>query len=230
MKKAPQAFRTISEVSDWLDTPTHVLRFWESKFKQIKPVKRAGGRRYYRPNDMMLLGGIKHLLHGEGQTIKAVQKLISSEGVKHIQEMSPEMEFPKHGQRRKKPAPAKVAQPETQVAKPEATKIHTPKYVDPNPSDAPKSINTRFGVSPSENEKYLKKPVEKDAFDAINAAVGEQRKSSDVPVDQPRTIAVTLTREDLNDDKIEQIEDLFYRLRKTRNRMKRSLAELTAMS
>ncbi|MFU8777441.1 MAG: MerR family transcriptional regulator, partial [Roseovarius sp.] len=63
MGKAADAFRTISEVADWLDVPAHVLRFWESKFPQIKPVKRAGGRRYYRPADMALLGGIKVLLH-----------------------------------------------------------------------------------------------------------------------------------------------------------------------
>ncbi|WP_296430359.1 MerR family transcriptional regulator, partial [Yoonia sp.] len=66
MAKAKDAFRTISEVAEWLDTPTHVLRFWESKFSQIKPVKGAGGRRYYRPADMDLLGGIKKLLHEDG--------------------------------------------------------------------------------------------------------------------------------------------------------------------
>jgi len=72
--KSADAFRTISEVADWLDTPTHVLRFWESEFSQIKPVKRAGGRRYYRPQDMLLIGGIKKLLHHDGLTIKGAQK------------------------------------------------------------------------------------------------------------------------------------------------------------
>ena len=76
MEKSPDAFRTISEVADWLDVPTHVLRFWESRFKQIKPVKRAGGRRYYRPSDMALIGGIKVLLHDEGMTIRGAQKLL----------------------------------------------------------------------------------------------------------------------------------------------------------
>lgn len=84
MGKSPDAFRTISEVSEWLDTPAHVLRFWESKFTQIKPVKRAGGRRYYRPEDMELLGGIKSLLHDQGMTIKGVQRLLRQEGVKHV--------------------------------------------------------------------------------------------------------------------------------------------------
>src|SRR6056297_3975399 len=88
MGKSPDAFRTISEVAEWLDRPAHVLRFWESKFSQIKPVKRAGGRRYYRPQDMLLLGGIKKLLHDEGMTIKGVQKVLREEGVQHVAALS----------------------------------------------------------------------------------------------------------------------------------------------
>ena len=88
MAKSADAFRTISEVADWLETPAHVLRFWESKFSQVKPVKRAGGRRYYRPQDMRLLGGIKKLLHDDGMTIKGVQKLLRDKGVKHVAALS----------------------------------------------------------------------------------------------------------------------------------------------
>ncbi|MDE0589738.1 MerR family transcriptional regulator [Halocynthiibacter sp. C4] len=88
MAKSRDAFRTISEVADWLDTPAHVLRFWESRFTQVKPVKRAGGRRYYRPADMELLGGIKRLLHDDGMTIKGVQKLLREEGIKHVAGLS----------------------------------------------------------------------------------------------------------------------------------------------
>nr|WP_254919245.1 MerR family transcriptional regulator [Oceanicola sp. 22II-s10i] len=88
MAKSADAFRTISEVAEWLDTPAHVLRFWESKFTQVKPVKRAGGRRYYRPADMELLGGIKHLLHEEGMTIKGVQKLLRDRGAAHVAGLS----------------------------------------------------------------------------------------------------------------------------------------------
>ena len=84
MSKSRDAFRTISEVSDVLDTPAHVLRFWESKFTQVKPVKRAGGRRYYRPGDVELLAGIKQLLHDDGMTIKGAQKLLREQGVKHV--------------------------------------------------------------------------------------------------------------------------------------------------
>ncbi|MCI2393334.1 MerR family transcriptional regulator [Aliiroseovarius sediminis] len=91
-KKSPDAFRTISEVADWLGVPTHVLRFWESRFSQVKPVKRAGGRRYYRPNDMELLGGIRKLLHEDGMTIRGVQKLLREEGIKHVAAMSPPLD------------------------------------------------------------------------------------------------------------------------------------------
>ncbi len=84
MDKSPDAFRTISEVAEHLDTPAHVLRFWESRFPQIKPVKRAGGRRYYRPSDVALLTGIKRLLHDEGLTIRGVQKILRDHGVRQV--------------------------------------------------------------------------------------------------------------------------------------------------
>ena len=81
MDKGPDAFRTISEVADDLDLPQHVLRFWETRFNQIKPLKRGGGRRYYRPADVDLLKGIRHLLYEEGYTIKGVQKILRQNGV-----------------------------------------------------------------------------------------------------------------------------------------------------
>lgn len=87
-KKAKDAFRTISEVADWLDVPAHVLRFWESKFPQIKPVKRAGGRRYYRPSDMRLIGGIKTLLHDQGITIRGVQLKLKEDGIDAVSALS----------------------------------------------------------------------------------------------------------------------------------------------
>ncbi|EEB83215.1 transcriptional regulator, MerR family [Roseobacter sp. GAI101] len=88
MAKSADAFRTISEVADWLEIQAHVLRFWESKFTQVKPIKRAGGRRYYRPADMLLLGGIKRLLHDDGLTIKGVQKILREEGMSHVAALS----------------------------------------------------------------------------------------------------------------------------------------------
>jgi DNA-binding transcriptional MerR regulator len=85
--KSPEAFRTISEVSTELDVPQHVLRFWEGRFTQIKPVKRAGGRRYYRPEDIDLLRGIRALLYHEGFTIKGVQKVLRDRGLRHVAEL-----------------------------------------------------------------------------------------------------------------------------------------------
>ena len=82
--KSPEAFRTISEVSKDLSLPQHVLRFWETKFVQIKPIKRGGGRRYYRPEDVDLLKGIKNLLYNDGYTIRGVQKVIKENGPKNI--------------------------------------------------------------------------------------------------------------------------------------------------
>ncbi|TMJ48317.1 MAG: MerR family transcriptional regulator [Alphaproteobacteria bacterium] len=85
MDKAPDAFRTISEVADDLDIPQHVLRFWETRFAQIKPMKRSGGRRYYRPDDVDLLKGIRRLLYSEGYTIRGVQRILKEHGVKSVQ-------------------------------------------------------------------------------------------------------------------------------------------------
>ena len=88
MSKSAEAFRTIGEVADELDVPKHVLRFWEGKFPQIRPMKRGGGRRYYRPEDMVLLRGIRHLLHAEGYTIKGVQKILREQGIDQVKAAS----------------------------------------------------------------------------------------------------------------------------------------------
>ena len=88
--KSPEAFRTISEVSKDLSLPQHVLRFWETKFVQIKPIKRGGGRRYYRPEDVMLLRGIKALLYNDGYTIRGVQKVIKENGTKKLLQVNNE--------------------------------------------------------------------------------------------------------------------------------------------
>ncbi len=85
MDKAPDAFRTISEVAEEIDVPQHVLRFWESRFPQIRPMKRGGGRRYYRPDDVDLLRGVRHLLYGEGYTIRGVQRILREEGQAFVQ-------------------------------------------------------------------------------------------------------------------------------------------------
>lgn len=84
MDKSPDAFRTISEAAEELDLPQHVLRFWETRFATIKPLKRGGGRRYYRPEDVMLLRGIRHLLYDQGFTIKGVQRILKDQGPRYV--------------------------------------------------------------------------------------------------------------------------------------------------
>jgi len=84
MEKSPDAFRTISEAADELDLPQHVLRFWETKFSTIKPMKRGGGRRYYRTEDVLLLKGIRNLLYEQGFTIRGVQKILRDHGARHV--------------------------------------------------------------------------------------------------------------------------------------------------
>src|SRR3954471_16606688 len=103
MEKSPDAFRTISEVADDLDVPQHVLRFWETRFAHIKPLKRGGGRRYYRPDDVDLLKGIRHLLYGEGYTIKGVQRILKEDGIRFVQSIGrgeQSVEPPPEGARR----------------------------------------------------------------------------------------------------------------------------------
>lgn len=172
MKKAPQAFRTISEVSQWLAIPTHTLRFWESKFNQIKPVKRTGGRRYYRPNDMQLLGGIKTLLYEDGLTIKGVKKILTEKGLEYVISLSPELKFSHN----------------TVVPKPNSSKS--------KPKDIPAKNLTPVSKETDEMLEYIKKITR---------------------IKPPRS----------NDNEFAIIEDLYYRLSKIRNRMKRSLSDLS---
>src|ERR1700759_5254712 len=107
--KSAEAFRTISEVATDLDVPQHVLRFWESRFNQIKPVKRAGGRRYYRPDDVDLLRGIQALLYVDGLTIRGVQKILKERGSRHVAQIG----------RGKEPAPFTKAAEKKVEKKPE---------------------------------------------------------------------------------------------------------------
>jgi DNA-binding transcriptional MerR regulator len=110
VRKSKSAFRTISEVAETLDVPQHVLRFWETKFSQVRPMKRGGGRRYYRPEDIDLLRSIRNLLYDEGYTIKGVQKLLRDGGVRSVRE-SAEAPATKKGPAPAPKGPVPVAQP-----------------------------------------------------------------------------------------------------------------------
>ena len=128
MAKAAEAFRTISEVADELDVQKHVLRFWEQRFPQIKPMKRGGGRRYYRPEDLELLRGIRHLLHAEGYTIKGVQKILRETGIDTVKAAGRRALAAADGSRRrgrKARAPAALIEP-TAIASTAAPAAKTP--------------------------------------------------------------------------------------------------------
>ncbi len=160
MKKSHDAFRTISEVSELLDTPAHVLRFWESKFSQIKPVKRAGGRRYYRPQDIQLIAGLKQLLHGDGLSIKEAQKLLREQGVKHVVGIGSDATT-EAAPAAVTPAPEPVVEaPVAEVAEPaKAAKKSTKKDPELNKRDETAAIGDLFGAfDPQSNVVPLHAP------------------------------------------------------------------------
>ena len=145
-EKAKDAFRTITEVAEWLDTPTHVLRFWESKFSQIKPVKGAGGRRYYRPTDMDLLGGIKKLLHEDGMTIKGTQKLLRDKGVRYVASLGPSMTAPEEQSAEvARPTPAPATEPAESIAPPASAPESAP---SPAPAAAERPVPPAAAPAP----------------------------------------------------------------------------------
>lgn len=133
-EKSPQAFRTISEVATELDLPQHVLRFWETRFAQIRPVKRAGSRRYYRPDDVDLLRGIRTLLYSEGYTIRGVQKILREQGARYVAELGRQPPVAKP-RRRHAVGNEGAAQLGNGTADPEAAQADFLQEVTPSPDE-----------------------------------------------------------------------------------------------
>ena len=170
MSKSEKAFRNISEVSEWLATPTHVLRFWESKFSQIKPIKRAGGRRYYRPKDMLIIGGIKQLLHIEGHTIKGAKQVFREKGVNYVVGLSKPLmpqDFGEIGSI--KETKTKLVRPITKLGN---EKLGFVKSEHPNTS-SPKVPEQPglFDFFEVENQKIDPKPTEKKATEVFSTSI-----------------------------------------------------------
>lgn len=140
-EKGPDAFRTISEVAEDLDLPQHVLRFWETRFPQIRPLKRGGGRRYYRPDDVELLRGIRHLLYGEGYTIRGVQRILKEEGLRYVQALAREVD----GEERAPPEPERREEREVPPAS-NALFAHDEPSTYPVPPDADAGGGTDGGL------------------------------------------------------------------------------------
>ena len=212
MKKSPQAFRTISEVANWLDTQTHVLRFWESKFKQIKPIKRAG-RRYYRPQDMQVLGGIKALLHGQGLTIKHVQGLLAEQGISAVVSLSPDLNF----------AGADKVEVVDEVIVEEVAN----ETVD---EVANETINENETIAEPITEPI--NDISNDSAEDVPAlldAMGVPANTpSETPADTPAEI-LTETPSDTPANTLTQdeLKNIYHQLKDIRNRMGRSLAALS---
>mgnify|MGYP005721602641 FL=1 len=170
MSKSAKAFRNISEVSDWLETPTHVLRFWESKFSQIKPTKRSGGRRYYRPKDMLLIGGIKQLLHIEGHTIKGAKQVLREKGLNYVVGLS-------------RPLDLEVYKKEVELEKPIKDNLEATKLVQGEKNISLASdralIPTQevaeqlglFDFFEGKNQKYNTKPIQLTSKQKLSSSI-----------------------------------------------------------
>jgi DNA-binding transcriptional MerR regulator len=161
LDKAPDAFRTISEVADDLDIPQHVLRFWETRFTQIKPMKRSGGRRYYRPDDVDLLRGIRRLLYGEGYTIRGVQRILKENGIKAVQGLVDELAAPAF-------APVRASEPRMSPAAPAMTPPKArPHVIDDAPEDEEDEVEDELEAADDEGESDADtEDAEQDESDA----------------------------------------------------------------
>ena len=170
MSKSEKAFRNISEVSEWLATPTHVLRFWESKFSQIKPIKRAGGRRYYRPKDMLIIGGIKQLLHIEGHTIKGAKQVFREKGLNYVVGLSkPLMSQDLAGTGNDKETITKVVKPFEKITKAKRVSVKNEQFNTSSPN-VPEQPGL-FDFFEAENQKIDPKPIENKTSDVFSTAV-----------------------------------------------------------
>ena len=170
MSKSEKAFRNISEVSEWLATPTHVLRFWESKFSQIKPIKRAGGRRYYRPKDMLIIGGIKHLLHIEGHTIKGAKQVFREKGLNYVVGLSkPLMSQDLAGTGSDKETITKVVKPFENIRKAKLVSVKSEQLNTSSPN-VPEQPGL-FDFFEAENQKIDPKPIENKTSDVFSTSV-----------------------------------------------------------
>jgi len=166
LDKAPGAFRTISEVADEIDVPQHVLRFWESRFAQIRPMKRGGGRRFYRPEDVDLLRGVRHLLYGEGYTIRGVQRIFREQGAAFVQNVWRVGAEPPPPQAEEDQAAEDVGAPSAkQPSEPDLSKLS---FVGPRAGERADS-----GSSPERRESI---PTPADARPKPAAARGEDRR------------------------------------------------------
>jgi len=190
--KSPEAFRTISEVADWLGVPTHVLRFWESRFSQVKPVKRAGGRRYYRPADMELLGGIRKLLHEDGMTIRGVQKLLREQGVRHVAALSPGLDF-SAGEQDISPGNV-VDLTDRREARAEPKPVQDAETLDETPAQAPQDRRFAFDNAPAAEPARVPETAQEQPPQP-DVAAGPDEEAAQSPEQEPAEAALDAASE-----------------------------------
>lgn len=186
MSKSADAFRTISEVAEWLGVHAHVLRFWESKFSQIKPIKRAGGRRYYRPVDMLLLGGIQKLLHEDGLTIKGVQKILREKGMAHVSALSKSLDD------HDTIIPSPISASDSKAATPTATVIdEAPSAMDVPQSDDPGATVLAFMTGDAEEDTDQADPDKLRPSFTEDAVVMPEKPQSDTKAKSDADLSTT---------------------------------------
>ena len=205
--KSAEAFRTISEVASELDVPQHVLRFWESRFTQIKPVKRAGGRRYYRPEDVDLLKGIRALLYSDGFTIKGVQKVLKERGLRHVADVG-------RGDLPQAPAPV-VIEKIVYVEKPAAP---PPIAVAPAaPAPVKKSRAHLRAVPLTPSLPFFDEPTPTREFPVLDTAPAARAELVIEPVKEP--VSETVQDSILAAEERERLEELLYELEGLKTRL-----------
>ncbi len=207
--KSAEAFRTISEVAIELDVPQHVLRFWESRFTQIRPVKRAGGRRYYRPEDVDLLKGIRALLYSDGFTIKGVQKVLKERGLRHVADVG------------RGGAPEPV-QPKPVVIE-KIVYVEKPAAPVPAPAPVKKSRPTHLRAVPVMTLPFFDEPQPTRDFPALDAApvpgpVVEAVEEVAPAIEEPQATGMTAEERARLEDLLDELQGLKIRLRAKKNR------------
>jgi DNA-binding transcriptional MerR regulator len=203
VEKAPDAFRTISEVADDLNLPQHVLRFWETRFQQIKPLKRGGGRRYYRPDDIALLRGIQHLLYGEGYTIRGAQRILKDHGIKFVQNVW------RPGADQPAPAGAGPA-PEPELAEPLPAPPLPRAHSGGRRAEADSAHRRLFGLLPS----FLSSGVDEERLAESRAADTADRPITPSPATIAQAQAAAATN--LPAEKLRKLEDTLRELQECR--------------
>jgi len=196
--KSAEAFRTISEVALELDVPQHVLRFWESRFTQIRPVKRAGGRRYYRPEDVDLLKGIRALLYSDGFTIKGVQKVLKERGLRHVADVG------------RGGAPQAV-QPEPVVIE---KIVYVEKPAAPAPARKPRPTHLRAVSGTMSLPFFDEQPPVRDfpVLDTAPAPVVEAAKEADPVIEEPQEVFLAAEERARLEELLDELQGLKVRL------------------